>query len=74
MKPEWSTAGPLTDLQEHELHERNIERLATELNLPVPEVQRSYNEVLNDLKRDATIKTYLPVLVSRNVKERLRRT
>ena len=74
MNREWSSAGSLTDLQEHELHARNIERLAQELNLPAPDVQRSYNEVLNDLKRDATIKTFLPVLVSRNVKERLRRT
>jgi len=74
MKQKWSSADQLTDLQEKELHTRNIERLARELNLPIPDVQRSYDEVLNDLKRDATIKTYLPVLVSRSVKERLRQT
>jgi len=70
----WSSDSSLSDLQEHELHERAIERLARELNLPVPDVQRSYHEVLNDLKKDATIKTFLPLLVSKNVKERLRQT
>ena len=64
----------LNEIQESELHARAIERLAAELNLPVQEVRRSYTEVLNALKRDATIKVYLPVLVSRSVKERLRQT
>jgi len=68
------SSDSLTELQESELHARAIERLAEELNLPVQEVQRSYSEVLKTLKRDATIKVFLPVLVSRSVKERLRRT
>ncbi len=68
----WLSAGQLTDLQESELHERAIEQLARELNLPVSEVQKPYHEALNSLKKDATIKAFLPVLVCRSVKERLR--
>ena len=72
MQDKWTSVDPLTDLQESEIHARAIERLAQELDLPLSDVQRSYNEVLNTLKREATIKTFLPVLVSRSVKERLR--
>ncbi len=68
------SSDSLTEFQESEVHARAIERLAQELNLPVQEVQRSYSEVLNTLKRDATIKVFLPVLVSKCVKERLHRT
>ncbi len=64
----------LTERQEIEVHARAIERIAQELNLPVQVVQQSYSEVLNTLKRDAKIKTFLPVLVSRCVKERLQQT
>jgi len=71
---EWISSDSLIERQESAVHARAVERLAQELNLPVQEVQQSYTEVLNTLKRDATIKVFLPVLVSRCVKERLRRT
>jgi len=43
-----------------------------ELGVPAEEVNKSYREILDDLKGHATIKSFLPVLVSRGVRERLR--
>ena len=59
--------------QEAEQHERAIERLAGELALPAEDIRRSYAEALGRLVKEATVKTFLPVLVSRSVKERLQR-
>jgi hypothetical protein len=60
------------DEKEHDQHARAIRRLAQELGVPAEEVCRSYQEILSALKKGATVRTYLPILVSRNVKERLR--
>jgi hypothetical protein len=67
-----ASGGPLSGVQEKEAHLRAIERLARELDMPVQDVQQSYTEILEALKKNATIKAFLPVLVSRGVKERLR--
>lgn len=53
-------------------HVRAIDRLVRELGVPAEEVNRSYWEVLDELRKNAKVKAFLPVLVSRGVKERLR--
>jgi hypothetical protein len=57
---------------DNEQHVRAIDRLVRELGVPAEEVNKSYREILDDLKGHATIKSFLPVLVSRVVRERLR--
>ncbi len=66
-------AGTLRDEKEHEQHIRAIERLVQELRVPADEIQRSYMEILADFKKEAKVRSFLPVLVSRSVKERLQR-
>jgi uncharacterized protein DUF3562 len=56
---------------DNEQHVRAIDRLVQELGVPAEEVNRSYREILDGLKGNATIKSFLPVLVSRSVKVRL---
>jgi Protein of unknown function (DUF3562) len=60
------------DNKETDQHARAIERLARELALSPDEVKRSYTEILAALRKEAKIMAFLPVLVSRSVKERLR--
>lgn len=57
---------------ENDQHVRAIDRLVHELGMPAEDVNRSYREVLADLKKDAKMKPFLPVIVSRVVEERLR--
>ncbi len=52
-------------------HVRAIDRLVHELGLSAEEVNRSYREVLEELKKDINVTTVLPILVSRAAKERL---
>jgi hypothetical protein len=42
--------------------------LAKDLRIPEEEVQLLYETMLSNLKENARIKDYLPILVSRNVK------
>ncbi len=56
--------------REHDKHARAIERLTWELDFPAEEIARSYTEILEVLKKDAKVRAFLPVLVSRCVKER----
>lgn len=60
------------DEKEYDQHTRAIQKLMQELQLPTNVIQQCYTAVLDDLKKDAKVKAFLPVLVSRNVKERLR--
>ena len=60
------------DEKEYGQHERAIQKLVQELGVPVEEVNRSYNEILELLKKEAKVRAFLPVIVSRLVKERLR--
>lgn|GEM_PF-3194728 len=51
-----------------ENHRRHIEAIAEELNLPVPDIEPVYAEVLDDLEARARISTFLPILASKRVK------
>jgi len=63
--------SPIHDDKEDEQHARAIQRLAQELHMPAEEIQLSYMETLAAFKKDAKIRAFLPVLVSRSVKEQL---
>ncbi len=67
-----NSSNLLTDDKEYSQHFRAIQKLVQELGVPAEEVNRSYNEILDTLQKDAKVKAFLPVLVSRIVKERLR--
>jgi hypothetical protein len=56
---------------DNDQHVRAIDRLIHELRMPAEVVNRSYREVLEELKKDIKGKAFLPILVSRSVKERL---
>ncbi|HEY8538854.1 MAG TPA: DUF3562 domain-containing protein [Steroidobacteraceae bacterium] len=49
------------------------EEIAREMRTSIEEVQRLYEEELEDLAQEARVTQYLGVLASRRVKERLRR-
>lgn len=51
-----------------EKHQRAIEAIAEELNLPVPHVEPVYAEVLGELETQASISMFLPILASKKVK------
>ncbi|HUI68776.1 MAG TPA: DUF3562 domain-containing protein [Nitrospirota bacterium] len=67
-----NSSNPLSDEKEYDQHARAIQKLAQELGVPVEEVSRPYREILEVLKKEAKVRAFLPVLVSRSVKERLR--
>lgn len=52
-------------------HVRAIDRLVSELGMPAEEINQSYREVLEELKKEIKVKAFLPILVSRVVKGRL---
>jgi len=56
---------------DNDQHVRAIDRLVHELGMPAEVVNRSYREVLEELKKKVKVKTFLPILVSKGVKERL---
>lgn len=64
-------ANLFRDEKEYDQHARAIQKLVQELLLPPDEIQQCYTSVLDVLKKDAKVKAFLPVLVSRSVKERL---
>ena len=53
-------------------HVRAIDKLVHELDLPVDVVDQSYREILSDLQKSTNAKAFLPMLVSRSLKNRLR--
>jgi hypothetical protein len=57
--------------RDNESHVRAIDRLVHELGISAEEVNRSYREVLTELEKNIKVKAFLPILVSRTVKERL---
>ena len=57
--------------QDNELHVRAIDRLVHELGISAEEVNSTYRELLEELKKDIKAKAFLPMLVSSGVKERL---
>ncbi|MHB8844102.1 MAG: three-helix bundle dimerization domain-containing protein [Nitrospirota bacterium] len=56
---------------DNDLHVRAIDRLVQELGVPAAEVNRTYREQLEEMKKVVPVKAFLPVLVSRAVKDRL---
>ena len=56
---------------------RNVEdvvkAIASDTDTPVETVSRMYNDTLAEYSEGARIKDYLPVLVTRRVRENLRR-
>ncbi|HXY62142.1 MAG TPA: DUF3562 domain-containing protein [Nitrospirota bacterium] len=59
------------DDKEHDQHAHAIQKLAQELHMSAEEIRPSYMGVLATMKKDAKIKAFLPVLVSRSVKAQL---
>ena len=57
--------------KDNESHVRAIDSLVHELGRSAEEVNKSYREVLAELNKDIKVKTFLPILVSRVVKQRL---
>jgi hypothetical protein len=68
-----SHASPYTDANDRSRHWHNMERLAEETGRPVLELAPLYEEVLANYNSRARIQDYVPILVSKNVKEMLRR-
>jgi len=60
------------DEKENDLHAHAIQKLAQELHMSAEEIRPSYMGILADLKKEAKIRVFLPVLVSRSVKAQLR--
>jgi hypothetical protein len=57
--------------KDNDPHVRAIDGLVHELGISAEEVNKSYRAVLEELKKDIKVKAFLPVLVSRVVKQRL---
>ncbi len=47
-----------------------IDRLVHELGIPAEDVNKAYREILEELKKDVSVKAFLPILVSVGVKKR----
>jgi transcription initiation factor TFIIIB Brf1 subunit/transcription initiation factor TFIIB len=69
----------ITSCRSREVYDKNndqhvhaIDRLVNELGIPAEEVNQSYREILDELKKDVKVKAFLPILVSQEVKERLK--
>ena len=57
------------DDNEKKIHLKSIEILAKELRKAIWEVAVIYTSVLDDLQKQARVKIFLPILVSKKVKE-----
>lgn len=63
------TEGPFhADPQEENKHSYAIQRLAREEGLAEREIRRIYENALNDFSRQAKVRLFLPILVSRKVR------
>lgn len=71
-----STAGtssePHAGANEWVKHMHMIERLADEIGLPVTEVKPLYEDIFMNMRDNARIHDYLPILVSKRVKDLLK--
>jgi hypothetical protein len=65
--------SPYANAHDRSRHLHNMERLAEETGLPVQELAPLYEEVLAGFNSRARIQDYVPILVSKNVKDLLRR-
>ncbi len=57
--------------KDNDQHVFAIDRLVHELGIPAEEVNRSYREILEELKKDVSVRVPLPSLISIGVKKRL---
>ncbi len=62
----------LHDEKENDQHAHAIQKLAQELHMSPEEIRPAYMGILAALRKDAKIRVFLPLLVSRSVKEQLR--
>jgi hypothetical protein len=53
-------------------HSAAIQQLAEDSNWPVPVVEQMYMHELSELKKEATVDTYLGLLAERKVRQTLR--
>lgn len=60
------------DVQDREKHRNVMQSIADELDRPMYEIAGMYEAILKDLRAQAAIDDYLPVLVSKRVKEAYR--
>ena len=63
-----------SDMNERSRHFGEIQSLAGKLQRPVPEIAQLYEELLEYLRAGAQVTDYLPVLVSKKVREMFRRS
>jgi len=54
-------------------HSRAMQMLARDLGIPEEDIRAMYETMLCSLKEGARIKDYLAILVSRNIKDMVRR-
>jgi hypothetical protein len=57
--------------EDNDQHVFAIDRLVHELGIPAEEVNRSYREILEELKKEVSVRVPPPSLVSISVKKRL---
>lgn len=57
--------------KENDQHIFAIDRLVHELGIPAEVVNRSYREILEELREDVPMTAFLPILCSLRVKQRL---
>lgn len=62
-------ASPYSSIEERTRHLHVIDKLAVEVSRSVAEVEPLYEDILTHMKDTARIQDYLPILVSRRVKE-----
>lgn len=61
------------DSRDQIAHLNQMQRLANDLQRPIPEIVPLYEDVLENLRAYAQIPDFLPVMVSKKVRERYRR-
>lgn len=65
--------GIYSDSCERQRHLGSMQAIADEIHRPLDEIAELYEEVLRHLKAQAQILDYLPILVSKRVKQSYRR-
>lgn len=58
-----------TDSHDWQRHRSSMQAIAEEIQRPVDEIAELYEEVLKQLREHARIADYLPVLVTKKVKQ-----
>jgi hypothetical protein len=63
-----------TDTNDRMKHYREIQAIADDLQRPIPEIAPLYEDVLEYLRAHAHVTDFLPILVSKRVRELCRKT